>query len=184
MLSGSVSLPSGLSNPKPGVPHACTEPGRHQAAPRNLCQNSGPCPSCALPTYNSPGCRSGSSWYIQCTYVPSVGGFTRRIDHRKSGSAHCTPGNRVARGGTQGGLNCLTHVLPRCLPTPTEEADGGEGPDGVLSVCRRGRSGWPLGRRLERPRTTAVDRRSTPSARADRQEPLPMFRRPGLPGFL
>ena len=32
--------------------------------------------------------------------------------------------NRVARGGTQGGLNCLTHVLPRRLPTPTEEADG------------------------------------------------------------
>ena len=30
----------------------------------------------------------------------------------------------MARGGTQGGLNCLTHVLPRCLPTPTEEADG------------------------------------------------------------
>ena len=25
------------------------------------------------------------------------------------------------------GLNCLTHVLPRCLPTPTEEADGGGG---------------------------------------------------------
>jgi hypothetical protein len=32
-------------------------------------------------------------------------------------------------------------------------------------------------------RTTAVDRRSTPSARADRQEPLPMFRCPGSPGF-
>ena len=44
----------------------------------------------------------------------------------------------------------------------------------------------PLGRRLEytdNPRTTAVDRRSTPSARADRQEPLPMFRCPGSPGF-
>ena len=25
---------------------------------------------------------------------------------------------------TQGGPDCLTHVLPRCLPTPTEEADG------------------------------------------------------------
>ena len=40
----------------------------------------------------------------------------------------------------------------------------------------------PLGRRLEytdNPRTTAVDRRSTPSARADRQDPLPMFRCPG-----
>ena len=32
--------------------------------------------------------------------------------------------NRVARGGTQGGLNCPTHALPRRLPTPTEEADG------------------------------------------------------------
>ena len=30
----------------------------------------------------------------------------------------------MARGGTQGGLNCLTHALPRRLPTPTEEADG------------------------------------------------------------
>ena len=28
-------------------------------------------------------------------------------------------------------LNGLTHVLPRCLPTPTEEADGGGA--GVLS---------------------------------------------------
>ena len=40
----------------------------------------------------------------------------------------------------------------------------------------------PLGRRLEytdNPRTTAIDRRSTPSARADRQAPLPMFRCPG-----
>jgi hypothetical protein len=52
------------------------------------------------------------------------------------------PGNRVARGGTQGGLNCLTHVLPRCLPTPTEEADGNG--YGVIT----GRSD-PLGRRLE-----------------------------------
>ena len=33
----------------------------------------------------------------------------------------------VARGGTQGGLNCPTHALPRRLPTPTEEADGGGG---------------------------------------------------------
>ena len=52
----------------------------------------------------------------------------------------------------------------------------GAGTDGLT-----GRSD-PLGRRLEsrvNPRTTAVDRRSTPSARADRQEPLPMFRCPG-----
>ena len=59
------------------------------------------------------------------------------------GSLHRPPGNRVARGGTQGGLNCLTHALPRCLPTPTEEADG----NGYIAIA--GRRG-PLGRRLER----------------------------------
>ena len=60
------------------------------------------------------------------------------------GSAHWPlhPGNRVARGETQGGLNCLTHVLPRCLPTPTEEADG----NGNGAITGRG---GPLGRRLE-----------------------------------
>jgi hypothetical protein len=42
----------------------------------------------------------------------------------------------VARGGTQGGLNCLTHVLPRCLPTPTEEADG----NGYGAIAGRGGS--------------------------------------------
>jgi hypothetical protein len=40
------------------------------------------------------------------------------------GGRPTAPGNRVARGGTQGGLNCFTHAPPRCLPTPTEEADG------------------------------------------------------------
>ena len=46
-------------------------------------------------------------------------------------------------GGTQGGLNCLTpRVLPRCLPTPTEEADG----NGYGAITGRG---GPLGRRLE-----------------------------------
>ena len=43
------------------------------------------------------------------------------------GSAHCTGKPRGSGWGTQGGLNCLTHALPRCLPTPTEEADGGGG---------------------------------------------------------
>ena len=65
----------------------------------------------------------------------------------------------------------------------------GEGPE----CCRRAE--WPLpgppSARLERvtalvPGTTAVDRRSIdtihPSARADQQAPLPMFRCPGLPG--
>ena len=32
----------------------------------------------------------------------------------------------LARGGTQGGLNCLTHALPRCLPTPTDRGGGWE----------------------------------------------------------
>ena len=51
------------------------------------------------------------------------------------------PGNRVARGGTQGGLlNCLTHALPRRLPTPNSvDADG----NGYIVIA--GRRG-PLGR--------------------------------------
>ena len=55
-----------------------------------------------------------------------------------------------------------------------------EGPE-----CYRRAEGslGPPSRAGDRPRTTAVDRRSTPSARADRQEPLPMLRCPGLPGF-
>ena len=94
-----------------------------------------------------------------------------------SGGWPTAPGNRVARPGwdSKGGLNCLTHVLPRCLPTPTEEADGGGA--GVLSPG--GVASGPPSGAGDRPRTTAVDRRSTPSARADRQEPLPMFRCPG-----
>ena len=49
----------------------------------------------------------------------------------------------MARGGTtQGGLNCLTHALPRCLPTPTEEADG----NGYGVIAGRG---VPRGRRPE-----------------------------------
>ena len=45
----------------------------------------------------------------------------------------------MARGGTQGGLNCLTHVLPRCLPTPTEEADG----NGYGAIAGRGAPSRP-----------------------------------------
>ena len=60
------------------------------------------------------------------------------------GSGHCTgkPANRVARGGTQGGLNCLTHALPRCLSTPNSmEADG----NGYGAITGRGGSlGPPL----------------------------------------
>ena len=88
----------------------------------------------------------------------------------------------MARGGTQGGLNCLTHALPRRLPTPNSmEADGNG--YGVIT----GRAGGSLG---PPPRvsvnlvhtctwTTAVDRRSDKT----RQEHLPMLRRLGLPGF-
>ena len=53
----------------------------------------------------------------------AIGWITGRLDPRV-GPLHREK-SRVARRGTQGGLNCLTHVLPRCLPTPTEEADGG-----------------------------------------------------------
>ena len=70
----------------------------------------------------------------------AIGGFDRRLDPRIGPLT--APGNRVARGGTQGGLNCLTHALPRCLPTPTEEADG----NGYGAITGRG---GPLGRRLE-----------------------------------
>jgi hypothetical protein len=56
-----------------------------------------------------------------------TGGFTRQLESAP-GSAHCTGkprGSGWGRGGTQGGLNCLTHALPRCLPTPNSmEADG------------------------------------------------------------
>jgi hypothetical protein len=58
-------------------------------------------------------------------------------------------------------------------------ADGGGA--GVLSPG--GVAHGPPSGAGDRPRTTAVDRRSTPSARADRQEPLPMFRCPDSPGF-
>ena len=50
-----------------------------------------------------------------------AGGFTRRIDHRV-GPLH----REIAcPGGTQGGLNCLTHAPPRCFPTPNRRRMGG-----------------------------------------------------------
>ena len=58
--------------------------------------------------------------------------------------------------------------------------------DGGGTVDRAEGPPGALGRRLEyadNPRTTAVDRHSTPSARAGRQEPLSMFRFHGLPSF-
>ena len=69
-----------------------------------------------------------------------IGRITYRLDPRIGPLHRATA--CVARGGTQGGLNCLTHALPRCLPTPTEEADG----NGYGAIT--GRSD-PLGRRLE-----------------------------------
>ena len=50
----------------------------------------------------------------------------------------------MARSGIQGGLNCLTHALPRCLPTPTEEVDG----NGYGVIAGRG-GGLRSGRRPE-----------------------------------
>ena len=109
---------------------------------------------------------AGVSWHIRAAYVTWVqaagetvrtarsargntgtragpnGETGEKCASLTSGSAHTAPGNRVARGGTQGGLNCLTHALPRCLPTPTEEADG----NGYGVITRRSD---PLGRRLE-----------------------------------
>ena len=104
----------------------------------------------------------------------------RQLDPRP-GSAHCTGKPRGARGGTQGGLNCLTHALPRCLPTPNSvEADGGRGRSAVAG--RRG----PLGRRLERvtalvPLLLTGVPDSHPPGRTDKN--LCIFRCPGLPGF-
>ena len=48
----------------------------------------------------------------------------------------------VARGGTQGGLNCPTHALPRRLPTPTEEAGG----NGYGAITGRGGPSRPPSR--------------------------------------
>ena len=84
--------------------------------------------------------------------------------------------------GTQGGdlINCLTHALPRCLPTTTEEADG----NGYNVIAGRGGPSRPPPRasvNLVPLLLTGV--RLHPPARADRQAPLPMFRCPGSPGF-
>ena len=88
----------------------------------------------------------------------------------------------MARGGTQGGLNCLTHALPRYLPTPNSvDADG----NGYIVIA--GRRG-PLGRRLwseREPSTTAVDRRSdkwATSTSADVSVPR-LYHYHYLPGF-
>ena len=58
----------------------------------------------------------------------------------------------------------------------------GTGTRGV--IAGRGAPSRPPSRASVKPSTTAVNRRSTPSARADRQVPLPMFRCPGSPGLL
>ena len=44
-----------------------------------------------------------------------------RIDHRV-GPLHR---DIACPGGTQGGLNCLTHAPPRCFPTPNRRRMGG-----------------------------------------------------------
>ena len=71
----------------------------------------------------------------------AIGGFDRRLDPRVG--PDCRPGNRVARGGTQGGLNCLNHALPRCLTylLLTSDADCGGG-------WERGRSYNPLTKQI------------------------------------
>ena len=78
-------------------------------------------------------------------------------------------------GGTQGGPNCLTHAPP-ALSDAEEEADGN-------GYIRHGRAEGSLGPppvlasvNLVPLLWTGVP---TPSAPADRQDPLPMFRCPG-----
>jgi hypothetical protein len=65
---------------------------------------------------------------VSKTHLLLTWGRTGRSDGSPAGltpgSAHCTGKPRGSGRGTQGGLNCPTHALPRCLPTPTEEADG------------------------------------------------------------
>ena len=59
----------------------------------------------------------------------AIGGFYRRLDPRV-GPLH----REIAcPGGTQGGLNCLTHAPPRCFPTPNRRRMG------------TGTSSWPGG---------------------------------------
>ena len=50
----------------------------------------------------------------------AIGGFYRRLAPRV-GPLHR---ETAWLGGTQGGLNCLTHA-PRCLPTPNRRRMGG-----------------------------------------------------------
>ena len=100
-----------------------------------------------------------------------IGGFYRRLDPRV-GPLHR---ETACPGGTQGGLNCLTHLPPRCFPTPNlREADGG---GGRLTGRRR-----PLGCRLEcfgSPVPLLWTGVPTPSTPVDRQDPLPILRCPG-----
>jgi hypothetical protein len=84
-----------------------------------------------------------------------------------AGSAHTAPGRkpRVARGGTQGGLNGLTHALPRdnAFRRRHRERRRMEGGGNASDTGRRG----PMGRRLEcaicPPAPLLWTRRSTPS---------------------
>ena len=109
--------------------------------------------------------------------VDSISLFTYRLDPR-IGPLH----RETAWLGVGLRADCLTHVLPRCLPTPTEEADGNG--YGVIT----GRGGPSRRAAAQRVSVNLVPRCCGPAfdsirPRADRQEHLPMFRCPGLPGF-
>jgi hypothetical protein len=96
-----------------------------QTAPGVICGERCEQPS-ARSTRGNTGTRVGPNG--------AIGRITYRLDPRVGPLATGTaPGMQTAwgscvalgaRGGTRGGLNCLTHALPRCLPTPIEEADG------------------------------------------------------------
>ena len=90
--------------------------------------------------------------------------------------AHARPPAR-SHARTHARVFLPPNMILRHIHTEAEQED--------TECCRRAeRSLGPPSGAGDRPRTTAVDRRSTPSARADRQEPLPMFRCPGCQVFL
>ena len=89
-------------------------------------------------------------------------------------------GGTISRYGSTGFYSGILHDLASALVTyfTSINCDFKQHFRTASCYCSRGAQ-----RVLRSCDTTAVDRRSTPSARADRQAPLPMFRCTGSPGF-
>ena len=89
---------------------------------------------------------------------------------------------RSGRSCARAGALCATTALVKWPPFPSARLDSSP-----LDTVRLASTQRPS----QRPAPPVIKaiayllkrERSTPSARADRQEPLPMFRCPGLPGF-